>query len=150
MTVQEKVSVRTQHAHVSKVGRVMIVPLAAAGTAHVARVLKDSVSVILDGKVLNVIDKRHVLLLITVRQKCMDCAKQRMFVNAIQATQVWINLVCDCSFFTCTRCVLRQFCFSVSYIVCTSLEIFGTFCVYVLHQWLSDNRILVAGQKNFD
>ena len=75
MTVQERVFVRTQHAHASKVGRVMIVLSVAAGTALVARVLKDSVSVILDGKVLNVIDKRHVLLLITVRQKCMDCAK---------------------------------------------------------------------------
>ena len=88
MTVQERVFVRTQHAHVSKVGRVMIVLLVAAGIAHVVRVLKDSASVILDGKVLNVIGKRRVLLLITVLRKCMDCAKQRMFVNAILAIQV--------------------------------------------------------------
>lgn len=88
MIVQERAFVRTQHAHVSKVGRVVIVLLVAAGTARVARVLKDSVSVILDGKVLHVINNQHVLLSITARQKCMDLAKQRMFVNAIQDIQV--------------------------------------------------------------
>ncbi len=88
MTVQEKVFARMQHAHVLKVGLVMIVLLVVAETAPVAPVLKDSVNVILDGKVLNVIRKQHVLLLITVRQRSMDCAKQWMFVNAMLAIQV--------------------------------------------------------------
>jgi hypothetical protein len=83
MTVQGKVFARMKRAHVLMVGLVMIVLLVVAETAHVAPVLKASVSVILDGKVLNVIRKRHVLLLITVRQKFMDRAKQRMSVIAM-------------------------------------------------------------------
>ncbi len=88
MTVQGKVFARMQHAHVLKVGLVTIVLLVAAEIARVAPVLKDFVNVILDGKVLHVTRKQHVLLLITVRQRSMDCAKQRMFVNAMLAIQV--------------------------------------------------------------
>ncbi len=88
MTVQGKVFAKMQHAHVLKIGLVMIVLLVAAETARVAPVLKDSVNVILDGKVLHVIRKQHVLLLITVRRRSMECVKQRMFVNAMLAIQV--------------------------------------------------------------
>ena len=83
MTVQVKVFARIQHVHVLMVGLVMIVLLVAVETALVAPVLKDFVDVILDGKVLLAIRKRHVLLLITARQRFMDCAKRRMSVNAM-------------------------------------------------------------------
>ena len=64
------------------VGLVVIALLVPAETALVVRVLKDSVNVKLDGKVLRAIRKRRVLLLITARQRFMVYAKQRMCVNA--------------------------------------------------------------------
>ena len=83
MTVQVKVFARIQHVHALMVGLVTIALLVTVETALVAPVLKDFVDVILDGKVLLAIKKRHVLLLITARQRFMACAKQQMCVNAM-------------------------------------------------------------------
>ena len=83
MTVQVKVFARIQHVRALMVGLVMIALLVAVETALADPVLKDFVDVILDGKVQLAIRKQHVLLLITVRQRFMDCAKQRMCVNAM-------------------------------------------------------------------
>ena len=81
MTAREKVFARMQRAHVLKDGRALIVLLAAVEIAHVAPVWKDSVNVILDGKVLNVTGKRHVSLLTTARQKFMEYVRQQIFAS---------------------------------------------------------------------
>ena len=83
MTAREKVSARMQLAHASTAGQVTIVPLEGVETALMVPVLKDSAVAILDGKVLNVISRRHVSLWITVRQKSTEFAKQRITVNAM-------------------------------------------------------------------
>jgi hypothetical protein len=83
MIVQEKGFARIQHVCALMVGLVMIVLLVVAEIALVALVLEDSVDVKLDGKVLHVIRKRHVLLLMTVRRRFMEYVKQQMCVNAM-------------------------------------------------------------------
>ena len=88
MTARGKVSARMQLAHASTAGQVTTVPLEVVETALMVPVLKDSAVAILDGKVLNVISRRHVLLWITVRQKSTEFAKQRITVNAMLAIQV--------------------------------------------------------------